>query len=67
VVISLENLEFLKASFQENITRYITWAGIQNKNHYFITIDTSTYSSPIRQLKAKPRVTIQRDSNQFDD
>jgi cysteinyl-tRNA synthetase len=32
--ISLDHLEFLKASLQENMTIFITWSVIHNKNHY---------------------------------
>ena len=39
IVISLKHLEFLKAALQENMTIHISWASVQNKNHYFVAID----------------------------
>jgi hypothetical protein len=39
IVISLDHLEFLKAALQENMTIHISWASVQNKNHYFVAID----------------------------
>ena len=66
IVISLDHLEFLKAALQENMTIHISWASIRNKNHYFVAIDRPTYPSPIRQLKANPRIIIKRGGNQLD-
>jgi len=56
IITSLQHLEFWKAALQENMIIYITWAGIANKNHYFIAVDQPTYPSPVRQLKDNPRI-----------
>ena len=66
-IISLRHLEFLKASLQENMTIHITRAAIQNKNHYFISLDHPTHSTPSKQLKANPRIIFRQGGNQLDD
>jgi hypothetical protein len=58
IVISLDYLEFLKSALQENMTIHISWASIQNRNHYFFAIDRPTNPSPKRQVKADPRIII---------
>ncbi len=55
--ISLRHLEFLKAALQENMTIHITRAFLQNKNHYFICVNSPIHSTPSKQVRANSRQT----------
>jgi hypothetical protein len=66
ITISLRHLEFLKVAMQENMTIRVTRAFLQNKNHYFISIDHPTHSTPAKQIRADPRVIIRRGGTQLD-
>jgi hypothetical protein len=65
--ITLRHLEFLKTALQENMTIHITRCFLQNKNHYFISVDYPTHSTPAKQVRADPRIIIRRGSTQLDD
>ena len=67
ITISLRHLEFLRTALQENSTIHITRAFIQNKNHYFLSVDHPAHSSPAKQVRANPRIIIRRGGNQLDD
>jgi hypothetical protein len=66
ITISLRHLEVLRTALPENMTIHITRAFIQNKNHYFLSVDHPDHSSPAKQVRANPRIIIRRGGTQLD-